>query len=174
MCLGGCGVDGRWVWWWWTWLSHWRRSQNHQPCTRLSRAMKQGRYCLWNAEANVKTLATAYVFPGSPSDDDDGNDDDDNGCGGNSDAGGLGSSPRCSPPPDTSNPQGGTRGAPGNETLPPSDPKKPTKEVEDKPAHLTTEELTAFNIAEDFKYTTTFERYTMSNLTMISSLLISE
>ena len=83
--------------------------------------------------------------PGSPSDDDN--------------AGGSGSSPRRSPPPDKSDPQGDIEGAPGNETPPPSGPKgigqcplaskKPTAEDEEKPVHLTTKEWAAFNIAEE-------------------------
>jgi len=67
-----------------------------------------------------------------------------------------------------SNQQGGTRGAPGNETPPPSGemctkqcplaPKMPTEEVDNKLAHITIEEWATFNIAGDFKYTTVFER----------------
>ena len=61
-------------------------------------------------------------------------------------------------------PQGDTGGAPGNETWPPSKGtgqcppawKKPTKEVDDKPAHLATEQWAAYKIAEEF--TTTFDR----------------
>jgi hypothetical protein len=41
----------------------------------------------------------------------------------------------------------------------PLTPKKPTEEEKDKPAHLTMEEWAAFNIAEEHKYTTVFERY---------------
>jgi hypothetical protein len=33
-------------------------------------------------------------------------------------------------------------------------PKKPAEEEGDKPAHLTTEEWAAFNIAKEHKYTT--------------------
>jgi hypothetical protein len=53
--------------------------------------------------------------PGGPSDDDD----DDNGGDGNGNDGGPDSTPR-SPRPDTSNPQGGTRGELGQQTPPPS------------------------------------------------------
>jgi len=76
-----------------------------------------------------------------------------------------------------SDPQGDTRGALGNETPPPSGPKgigqcppapkKPTVEDEDKPAHLTTEQWAAYQIAEDFNNTTAFDRYTMTNLTIV-------
>ena len=74
-------------------------------------------------------------------------------------------------------PQGDTGGAPANETTPPSGPKgtgqcppapkKPIVEVEDKPAHVTIEEWAAYKIAEDFKYTMAFDRYTTTNLTMV-------
>jgi len=107
--------------------------------------------------------------PGGPSDDYGGNGGNDNGGDGNGNAGSAGSSPQHSPPLDTSNSQGGRGGAPGNETPPPSDPKgtgqcppapkKPTEQDEGKPNHLTTEEWAAFNIAEEYKYSTTFERY---------------
>ena len=110
--------------------------------------------------------------PGGPSDDDDdGNGGNDNGSDGNNNAGSQGSSPRHSPPPpNTSKPEGGTGGTIGNETLPPSSgptgtrqcppvPKKPLAQDEDKPAHLTIEEWAAFNIAEEFKSSTTFKRY---------------
>ena len=104
--------------------------------------------------------------PSSPSDDDN--------------AGGSGSSPRCSPPPDKSDPQGDIGGAPGNDTPPPSGPKgteqcpptpkKHTVEDEDKPPHLTTEQWAAYQIAEDFTYTTAFDRYTTTNLTIYGCL----
>jgi hypothetical protein len=66
-----------------------------------------------------------------------------------------------------SNRQGDTRGAPGHQTPPPSKgkgkcppaPKKPAEEEGDKPAHLTTDEWAAFNIAEEHKYIMAFERY---------------
>ena len=68
-----------------------------------------------------------------------------------------------------SNPQGGTGDAPGNEKPPPSGPygsrqcpiapKKPTEEFDDKPAHVTTEEWTAFNRVEEYKYTMAFDRF---------------
>ena len=104
--------------------------------------------------------------PGSPSDDDN--------------AGGSGSSPRRSTPPDKSDPQGDIGGAPGNDTPPPSGPKgteqcpaapkKHTVEDEGKPPHLTTEQWAAYQIAEDFTYTIAFDRYTSTNLTICGCL----
>jgi hypothetical protein len=69
-----------------------------------------------------------------------------------------------------SNPQGGTGGVPANETLPPSGPKegkgkcppmskKPTKEEGGIPANITIESWAAFNIANEFKYSTMFKSY---------------
>jgi len=104
--------------------------------------------------------------PGGPSDDDKGNGNADNGGDGNHNVGGAGSSSQRSPHSDTSN--SGRGGAPGNETPSPSGCKgtrqcppalkKPTEQDEGKPDHLTTEEWAAFNIAEKYKYSTTFER----------------
>jgi hypothetical protein len=111
--------------------------------------------------------------PGDPSDDDDDNGGDDNGGDSNDNVGGQGS-PRCSTPPNTSNPEGGMRGAPSKETPPPSGPKgtgqcppAPKKQTDIypvKPAHLATEQWATYNIVEDFKYKTAFDRYTMANL----------
>ena len=93
-------------------------------------------------------LAEGIKMPSSPS---SGPSDDDGGNGGDGNGGdGRASSPGHSPPPDMSNQQGGTGGAPGNKTPPPSGskgtgqypsvPKKPIAKDEAKPAHLTTEE----------------------------------
>ena len=97
-----------------------------------------------------KHLQPSSSPPGGPSDDDNVNGGDDNGGDGNGNASSPASSLGCSPPPNMSNPQGDTRGGLGNGTLLPSGPmgtgqcppapKKPTEEVEDKPAHLTIEE----------------------------------
>ena len=81
---------------------------------------------------------------GGPNDDDNRNGGDENGGDGNDNAGVAASTPWPSPPPDMSNPEGGTGSAIGRETPPPSGPKgigqcalvpkKPTMEDEGKPA----------------------------------------
>ena len=102
--------------------------------------------------------------PGGPSDDDD----DDNGGEGNNNVGGPDSSPGRTPCPIPSNPsQGGSGGAPGNDTPPPSQgkrqcppaPKKVVEEEGDKPAELTEMEWAVYRIAQEYQYTTTFQRY---------------
>jgi hypothetical protein len=137
-----------------------------------------GSRVLWNKadivleKQKLASIASQLLLspPGGPSDDDNDNDGDDNDGDGNSNAGAHGYSPGHSPPPpNTSKPEGGTGGTTGNETLPPSSgptgtrqcppmPKKPLAQDEDKPAHLTIEEWAAFNIAEEFKSSTTFKR----------------
>ena len=139
-----------------------------EGATTIGRAL--GSRVLWNKadivlmeKTTSKPKQPSPSPPGSPSDDDN--------------AGGSGSSPQCSPPPDKSDPQGDIEDALGNDTPPPSGPKgtkqcptvpkKHTVEDEDKPSHLTTEQWAAYQIAEEFTYTTAFDRYTMTNLTMI-------
>ena len=136
-----------------------------EGCTTIAGAL--GMRMLWNKADIVleeKKLASKPSEPlssppGGPSDKDDGNRGDDNGSDGPS------NSPGHSPPPDMNNQQGGPGGAPGNETPPPTGqmgtrqcPPAPTDEADDKPAHLTTEEWAASCIAEDFTYTTAFDR----------------
>jgi hypothetical protein len=57
----------------------------------------------------------------------------------------------CTWPPNTASKQGKGKCPPAQ--------KKPVEEERDKPAHLTTKEWVAFNIAEEHKYTMAFERY---------------
>ena len=100
--------------------------------------MEQGRHFVRNADTSISALATIIISPRWPSDDDD----DDNGGEGNNNVGGLDSSPRCTPRPIPSNPsQGGSRGAPGNDTPPPSQGKRqcppaPKKVVEEEGTNL--------------------------------------
>jgi hypothetical protein len=136
--------------------------------TTLGRAL--GTRVLWNKADIIldmpkpasKSSQPSSSPPGGPSDDDDDASDD-----GNNNDGGPSSTPPRSPCPNPSNRQGDTRGAPGHQTPPPSKGKgkcppalkKPAEEEGDRPAHLTTEEWVAFNIAEEHKYTTVFKRY---------------
>jgi hypothetical protein len=142
---------------------------NEEGDTTLSRAL--GTCVLWNKADIVLEMMklasqpsqSSLSLPGDPNDDDD----DDNGGDGKGNDGGLRSTPQHSLLPDMSNPQGGAGGAPSHQTPPPSKGKcqcplalkKPTKVEGDKPAHLTTEEWAAFNIAEEHKYTMAFKRY---------------
>jgi hypothetical protein len=98
---------------------------------------------------------------GGPSDNDDDNSGD-----GNGDDGGHGSTPPRSPCSDLSNPLGGTRGEPGHQTSPPSLTKgkcppalKKPEEEGGKLTQLTNVEWAVWNVAEEYQYTTVFERY---------------
>jgi hypothetical protein len=140
---------------------------NEEGDTTLGRAL--GTVVLWNKgdivfympKSATKTSQPSPSPPGGPSHDDD----DDNGGNGNGDDGGhVSTTP--SPRSDTSNPQGGTRGEPGHQTPPPSQsqgkcphmPKK-TEAEGDKPAtQLTNVERAVWDIAEEYQYTTVFER----------------
>jgi hypothetical protein len=73
-------------------------------------------------------------------------------------------------PPDTSNPQVGIGGAPGNKTPPPSGPKegkgqcppapkKPTEEEGGILGNITMKSWATFNIANEFRYSMMFEGY---------------
>jgi hypothetical protein len=125
----------------------------------------QGACVLWNKEDIVLDMPTPRSHPSDPpmsppGDDDDSGDDGD----GNDNAGGPGSSPRRSPPPDTSKPQGGNETPPasgpkeGKGQCPPA-PKKPSEEAGGRPENITPESWAAFNIANEFRYSMTFERY---------------
>jgi hypothetical protein len=123
-----------------------------------------GTCVLWNKEDIVLVMPMPRSQPSkpptSPLGDDDGGDDGDD----NDNAGSPGSSPQRSPPPDTGKPQGGNETPPasgpkeGKGQCPPA-PKKPSEEVGGRPENITPESWAVFNIANEFQYSTTFERY---------------
>jgi hypothetical protein len=128
-----------------------------------------GTRALWNKADIILDMPKSASKPSQPSSSPPGgpsDDDDDNGGDGNGDDGSHGSTPPRSPRPDTSNPQGGTRGELGHQIPPPSlskgkcppVPKKPEEEG-DKPAQLTDAEWAVWNVAEEYQYITAFERY---------------
>jgi hypothetical protein len=149
---------------WWKWHTHDHHDDDELDFPTEEGAMTLGAglglRVLWNKadivlETPKPTSQPSQPLlspPGGPSDD-----NDDNGGDGNANADGPDSTPPRSPRPDTSNPQGGEGGTPVNDKTPV--PMKLTEEEGDKPAHLTKEQWAAFNIAEDFKYSTVFERY---------------
>ena len=144
-----------------------------EGATTLGRAI--GSRVLWNKADIVfeehkpasKTSQPSSSPLGGPSDDDEG---DDKGGDSNNNVGGHGS-PRHSPAPNTSSPEGGTGGAPGKETTPPKSPKgsgqcppAPKKQCDiypEKPPKATVEQWATYQIGEKFQYNA---RYTTPNL----------
>jgi hypothetical protein len=140
---------------------------NEEGDTTLGRVL--GTHVLWNKADIVLDMPKPVSKSSQPSSSPLGglsDNDDENGGDGNGDDGGHGSTPPRSPCPDLSNPQGGTGGEPGHQTLPPSLAKgkcpptlKKLEEEGDKLAQLTNVEWAVWNVAEEYQYTTAFERY---------------